>query len=65
MIKNIIYCITGIYISQEYKTIIPNVKDHINYITPIILDQLNSNNQLIKNKNLTYKCPVLNFIFKK
>jgi len=65
MIKNLIYCITGMYISQEYKTMVPNIKDHITYITPIILDQLNLNDKVIKNNNLTYKCPILKFIFKK
>lgn len=53
------------YISQEYKTMVPNIKDHITYITPIILDQLNLNDKSIKNKNLMYKCPILQFIFKK
>ena len=59
MIKNIFYIITGIYISQEYKYVIPNIKNHIKHTHKFILSNENEQYQLL----LT--CPILKFIFKK
>jgi len=59
MIKNLFYIITGIYISQEYKYIIPNIKDHIKYSHKFIL----SND--IEKQKILLNCPILNFILKK
>lgn len=59
MIKNLFYIITGIYISQEYSLVVPNIKKHMNYVTLMILDDDYKKNDLMQN------CPILKFIFKK
>ena len=59
MIKNLFYVITGMYISQEYSLVMPNIKKHVNYATLMILDDGHKNNDLLHN------CPILKFIFKK
>ena len=59
MIKNLFYIITGIYLSQEYKYVIPNIKNHIKYTHKFLLSNEN------KKQEILLDCPILKFIFKK
>lgn len=57
MIKNLCFIIIGIYIDQEYRQLLPNIKNHYYHI----------NNQLLNNGSIKTdlnKCPVMKFLFK-
>lgn len=57
MIKNLSFIIIGIYIDQEYRQLMPNIKNHYYHI----------NNELLNNNGngtKLNKCPIIKFLFK-
>lgn len=60
MIKNLIYITFGIYLEQEYKHILPNIRNHSIYINQIIL---NNNLSKFSKRTANTNCPIIKYIF--